>query len=311
MTRETKIGLLVGLAFIIVIGILLSDHVTNSTEPPGAQLASAGPNVRSSVDVPASGNPPVTTVPPVTAPPVTPEQPVPTQRELAPRPQVVQVEVGPGSNGNNNPTPVQTTNPPAPSTPADPVISQTPQPSAPPASSLDQVAREHNEQIVPANPDGSSTAASNASTASNSSGVRSYKAEPGDTVSKMAGRFMGANTKANREAIIRANPSLQADPNRVVAGRTYLIPASPTQNAQSTPPASPTQSVATTTPRSGEATYTAREGDSLWRIAEEQLGDGRLYAMIKDLNKDVLKGGETVKPGMVLRLPPRQVASVE
>jgi uncharacterized protein YneF (UPF0154 family) len=34
MTRETKIGLLVGLAFIIVIGILLSDHLTSSTEPP-------------------------------------------------------------------------------------------------------------------------------------------------------------------------------------------------------------------------------------------------------------------------------------
>ena len=39
MTRETKIGLLVGLAFIIVIGILLSDHLTSSTEPPMATLA--------------------------------------------------------------------------------------------------------------------------------------------------------------------------------------------------------------------------------------------------------------------------------
>ena len=34
MTRETKIGLLVGLAFIIVIGILLSDHMTSTTQPP-------------------------------------------------------------------------------------------------------------------------------------------------------------------------------------------------------------------------------------------------------------------------------------
>ena len=47
MTRETKIGLLVGLAFIIVIGILLSDHLTSSTEPPQAALANAGNNVRS------------------------------------------------------------------------------------------------------------------------------------------------------------------------------------------------------------------------------------------------------------------------
>ena len=50
MTRETKIGLLVGLAFIIVIGILLSDHLTSSTEPPQAPLATAGNTVRSTVN---------------------------------------------------------------------------------------------------------------------------------------------------------------------------------------------------------------------------------------------------------------------
>src|SRR4051812_15462959 len=38
MTRETKIGLLVGLAFIIVIGILLSDHFTSATQPHQAAL---------------------------------------------------------------------------------------------------------------------------------------------------------------------------------------------------------------------------------------------------------------------------------
>src|SRR2546421_6340097 len=38
MTRETKIGLLVGLAFIIVIGILLSDHFTTATQPHQAAL---------------------------------------------------------------------------------------------------------------------------------------------------------------------------------------------------------------------------------------------------------------------------------
>ena len=51
MTRETKIGLLVGLAFIIVIGILLSDHINTSTEPPAAAWGAAygslvGPTIR-------------------------------------------------------------------------------------------------------------------------------------------------------------------------------------------------------------------------------------------------------------------------
>jgi hypothetical protein len=39
MTRETKIGLLVGLAFIIVIGILLSDHFSTATQPPQSLVA--------------------------------------------------------------------------------------------------------------------------------------------------------------------------------------------------------------------------------------------------------------------------------
>src|SRR5437868_7462376 len=82
MTRETKIGLLVGLAFIIVIGILLSDHLTSSTEPPPAPLAGAGSSVRSAVTTPAgAGNPPITPV--VTTPQVTPQQTVLTRNELA------------------------------------------------------------------------------------------------------------------------------------------------------------------------------------------------------------------------------------
>ena len=64
MTRETKIGLLVGLAFIIVIGILLSDHLTSATEPQQAQLAQVAGNVRNGVAVPGGANaqPPITQV---------------------------------------------------------------------------------------------------------------------------------------------------------------------------------------------------------------------------------------------------------
>ena len=95
MTRETKIGLLVGLAFIIVIGILLSDHLTTATEPQQAYLPQVGGNVRSGVTIPGAGQQPQAG-PAVTIAPVTPPQPVPTVQDLAPRPQPVQiVEVGP------------------------------------------------------------------------------------------------------------------------------------------------------------------------------------------------------------------------
>src|SRR5262245_10173644 len=100
MTRETKIGLLVGLAFIIVIGILLSDHLTSSTEPPPAPLAGAGSSVRSAVTTPAGpGNPPITAV--VTPPQVQPQQQVLTRNELSNN-SPVQIDVG-GPRAQSNP----------------------------------------------------------------------------------------------------------------------------------------------------------------------------------------------------------------
>src|SRR3954462_2635339 len=82
MTRETKIGLLVGLAFIIVIGILLSDHMTSTPQPPQAALAESASNVRESVTSPAPATPgptPITSVPQIT-----PANPVLSQTELRP-----------------------------------------------------------------------------------------------------------------------------------------------------------------------------------------------------------------------------------
>src|SRR5688572_6216946 len=52
----------------------------------------------------------------------------------------------------------------------------------------------------------------------------SYIAAIGDTVSNMAGAFLGGDDKAHKDAIINANASLQADPDRVVVGRAYRIP---------------------------------------------------------------------------------------
>ena len=53
--------------------------------------------------------------------------------------------------------------------------------------------------------------------------------------------------------------------------------------------------------------YTVKESDSLWRIAREQLGDAGAVASIKELNKEVLAGGDQVRPNMKLRLPAKPV----
>ena len=51
--------------------------------------------------------------------------------------------------------------------------------------------------------------------------------------------------------------------------------------------------------------YIVREGDTLWRIAGEQLGNGSRYKEISKLNADVLKDENDLTVGMRLSLPDR------
>jgi len=341
MTRETKIGLLVGLAFIIVIGILLSDHLTSATEPPQAQLTQAGSNVRQGVSVPgAATNPPVTQVAPPA--PVTPQQPIPTRDELTPKAPPVQiVQIGPSSAQQQQQPPVTVaqqpqqptnlTNTSIPEAPA-PLIAQpapteqqiaqhqppaqvTPeqQPtSSNPADTLVQVARQIGEEIIGLTETPTPPAAQPNGGAPALAGGKAYKAQEGDTLSKLAGRFLGGNTKANRDAIIRANPSLQKNPDIVVVGKTYIIPVADSAAAASpaTPAVQPgiTQQTPTASP---EYWYTVKENDSLRKIAHSQLGNEDAWAAIQDLNKSTLKGEDktVVIPGMKLRLPAKPLAA--
>jgi len=50
-------------------------------------------------------------------------------------------------------------------------------------------------------------------------------------------------------------------------------------------------------------TYTVKAGDTLSKIAKEQLGDVQAYMQIFDANRDLLSDPDKIKPGQVLKLP--------
>jgi nucleoid-associated protein YgaU len=55
--------------------------------------------------------------------------------------------------------------------------------------------------------------------------------------------------------------------------------------------------------------YTVKRGDSLWRIAEERLGDGARYVELVELNRAVLDGRpDFLLPGTVLKVPVAEAA---
>ena len=49
--------------------------------------------------------------------------------------------------------------------------------------------------------------------------------------------------------------------------------------------------------------HVVQKGDTLWKIADEYYGDGRLYTKIFEANRDVLKDPDHIKPGQELRIP--------
>jgi phage tail protein X len=323
MTRETKIGLLVGLAFIIVIGILLSDHINSSTDPAPAALSQGFTSTERSLGSPDRNQGTMTVVPPPA--PVIPQNPVFTQHDLPSMPEEgsARVSVGPG----NDSSPLR-----LPPRPAD-VQARNNIQVLPPVT-RDEVAS--NNANVANNPDAGISMVPNNLVQENPADLvpirppvgvlqpprpapingRQVKAEEGDTVTKLAIKYMGGNSKANREAIIKANPSMTPDGHLVFAGRSYVIPAASTAAAvaaapgQPAPRPSPAPAPAPAPiPKPGINLYTVKDNDSLWKIASEQLGSGTRWEEIRDLNQDLLKGSEQVHANMRLKLPTKAVAS--
>jgi LysM repeat protein len=325
MTRETKIGLLVGLAFIIVIGILLSDHLTSTTEPPQATLASAGSTVRQAINTPggAGTGAPVTVVTPL----ITPQQTVATQGELTPAAQAVKiVRIG---GPTESPAPVsskaavdaKTENPVAKADTDQTEANKTDTDSTAVDPALAKAAAANGEALVPVG------------TKSKSLAGTTYVAQSGDSVSKIASKLLGSASKANIAAFVKANPSLDGDPANLQAGRTYKIPATatdPTDAAAGASVDAPTNAplaiaansdaddaikTATSAKTAGDTIYlyTVKPGDNLTKIARDQLGDMHAVASIQELNTDRLKGAkhDVVLVGMKLRLPGKPVAKAD
>lgn len=56
-------------------------------------------------------------------------------------------------------------------------------------------------------------------------------------------------------------------------------------------------------PQPTQRTYTVKSGDSLWLIAQKELGSGTRWSEIYNLNKDKIKNPDLIQPNWVLKLP--------
>lgn len=56
-------------------------------------------------------------------------------------------------------------------------------------------------------------------------------------------------------------------------------------------------------PTPSKRTYTVVSGDSLWKIAKREYGDGNKWPAIFEANRDVIKNPDLIRPGQVFVIP--------
>ncbi|HUW19399.1 MAG TPA: LysM peptidoglycan-binding domain-containing protein [Sedimentisphaerales bacterium] len=152
--------------------------------------------------------------------------------------------------------------------------------------------------------------------------VKVYVVEEGENLSEIAKKFYGpeeGNRIANVTKIFQANSNVLKSPDEVRAGQKIVIPALDADGGNrnkikkllgsglfeavgSIGKRHPAQENAKPRP-SGE--YVVREGDSLWGIAAEKLGNGSRYREIAKLNAGILEDDDTVIVGTRLKIPGR------
>jgi nucleoid-associated protein YgaU len=153
--------------------------------------------------------------------------------------------------------------------------------------------------------------------------VVTYVVCSGDSLAEIAKKMYGPeNGKklASVEKIYNANKDKLESIDQIQVGQKLVIPpledkantllktglfekvskiTSP-KTAQASQPAQQTQPA-----KEQYRQYIVKESDSLWQIAQEQLGNGNRFSEIMQLNQSVLADPEKLEIGMKLKLPAR------
>lgn len=149
--------------------------------------------------------------------------------------------------------------------------------------------------------------------------TREYTVRAGDvSLDVIAQRELG-NRKRGEE-IARLNPYV--DPTKLIPGRTVLhLPVDPPATAVAAapqasapapaapppaPPAKPESPTPAPAGAAGDSTlYTVAADDTFSSIAKKVYGQSSLWKVIADANREAVPEPRALKPGMVIKIPPK------
>ncbi len=300
--RETKLALLIGFIAILVVGVLVSDHLSDDGRDELADLTAGD----------AALAPPIV-MPPLESGRRAMAEPPPLNRggspsttlDAGPAPLVGVTRSQPSNEeATQRREPERGVTRPAPEAEQPRIVQREPERSTP--------------RELPANLGARETTERRASPPVEDGPPILHIVTAGETLGEIAQRHLGS--AARWRDIQRANASQVNADGAIRVGMRLVIPraAPATETAARTEPESrtqPTQTQAQTLRRAeaGQESwgrrYTVVEGDTLWRIAQRELGDGGRWREILNANTDVIPGDGGVTVGMQIRLPGRATAS--
>ena len=276
MTRETKVGLLVGLGVILLVGIILTDTLTvQSTNEEAIPALNSIPEI---------------------APPGTADDVIVEQHRLQDTPPAHRADTTTPS-GDPRPNRVE------------PAIAVND--AAGTAPSADQTPT---DQTTVLDTDTDRSEPSPVGVAAATGARRKYRTvRTGDSLWKIAADEYGHG--GLYRLIIKANPGRIGANNLVRPGVRLIIPPRPaekrlpystniTRPADQPRPLIAANQPASTTPRRGAAnTIRVKPGDTLSELAEQHLGSMRYWPALMAANRDQLPDERSLQAGMVLALP--------
>lgn len=286
MTRETKIGLFIGMGVIILLGVFVSDHLSESQKqqsPSYSEMFKVPPPAQAARPDPA---PTGTTAQAVTPTLTVPGQPVPAQplaQNTATKPDIIHLDItkpreaivvqGDAPAGRGAFVPVE-------------------QPKGPTADEIKRLNDLEQRARQAASGQGSSP------TPTTGTGPRYHVVTESDTLSSIARQYYGKTLEWR--TIHEANRALIPNPDRLIVGTKLQIPVKDTGVASPGTTATTTTAQAATAPSAG---YTVQEGDTLGEIAREMLGSSARWEELLEANQDQIDSPRNLKVGMVLRIP--------
>jgi nucleoid-associated protein YgaU len=334
MTRETKVGLLVGMGVILLIGIIISDHLSVAQHQSPADMTGAASRAQESINplvraddvvpepVPASrGESVLQRVQPLPTPnemQTPPWRPVPEDATAPPPPaelpRAFVAAVGSTTlEGANNdtqrprpqdgvqdrPIPSLTLSHESPGS----LFEPTPTSAAPATLGMNRV--------QPTNPAALFNPTNNATPGPSTSEIIHY-VEPGETLYQIARKYYGNGDywriiAEHNRGRVRENGQVGQNVRLVIPNRAGMIDFGPDFIPVAREGVRP---LAVQVQRQAPAqTIEVQPGDTLSRLAARHLGDANRWREIMDANSDQLSRPEALRVGMTLKLPGGRVGS--